>query len=295
MGLDAASLFNVNGMVAIITGGSSGIGVTWAHALDQNGAAKVFILGRRENKLKEVAAAAKNKTLIPIVCDCSKKESLQAAAAQIEKQTPFINLLVANAGVLCKSTGLIPRPEGTTVEQVAQDLWEKTTWEDADNCLATNIAGSYFTFVAFLKLLGAGNEHPDSKWKGLVQSQFITNSSAGALWRGEEPAYMYNASKSALINLTKNIATAFARYGIRANSIAPGLFLTEINENDFPRDPDPKLPGSYPASWLPATRAGDDEDIAGVLLFLASRAGAYLNGCVLLTDGGMVSVKPGSY
>lgn len=58
MGLDAASLFNVNGMVAIITGGSSGIGVTWAHALDQNGAAKVFILGRRENKLKEVAAAA---------------------------------------------------------------------------------------------------------------------------------------------------------------------------------------------------------------------------------------------
>lgn len=58
MGLDAASLFNVNGMVAIITGGSSGIGVTWAHALDQNGAAKVFILGRRESKLKEVAAAA---------------------------------------------------------------------------------------------------------------------------------------------------------------------------------------------------------------------------------------------
>jgi hypothetical protein len=58
MGLDAASLFNVNGMVAIITGGSSGIGATWAHALDQNGAAKVFILGRRENKLKEVAAAA---------------------------------------------------------------------------------------------------------------------------------------------------------------------------------------------------------------------------------------------
>lgn len=58
MGLDAASLFHVNGMVAIITGGSSGIGATWAHALDQNGAAKVFILGRRENKLKEVAAAA---------------------------------------------------------------------------------------------------------------------------------------------------------------------------------------------------------------------------------------------
>ena len=161
--------------------------------------------------------------------------------------------------MLCKVTGLVPRPEGTTVEQVAQDLWEKTTWEDADNCLATNIAGSYFTFLAFLKLLGAGNEHPDSKWKGLVQSQFITNSSAGGLWRGEEPAYMYNASKSALINLTKNIATAFAKYRIRANTIAPGLFLTEINENDFSRDPDPKLPGSYPASWLPATRAGDDE------------------------------------
>ena len=58
MGLDAASLFHVKGMVAVITGASSGIGVTWAHALDENGAAKVFILGRREEKLKEVAAAA---------------------------------------------------------------------------------------------------------------------------------------------------------------------------------------------------------------------------------------------
>ena len=133
----------------------------FAQALAANGARKVYIVGRRKEVLESAAKKISvNGNVIHLPCDITSKPALLSIAERVRQEVGYINLLIANAGILCKPTGLIPRPEGTTVAQVAQDLWEKTTWEDADSCLATNIAGSYFTFIAFLKLLGAGNEHP---------------------------------------------------------------------------------------------------------------------------------------
>jgi len=245
--LDAAQLFSVKGLVAVVTGASSGLGEVMAHALDVNGAAKVFILGRRESKLKEVASKAvcndsrfsslkliaiqKNGSLIPVVCDVSSKESLQAAVSTIEKQTPYINLLVANSGYLGEVTNMAPRPAEQTVGELQKELWNKTTYEDASKIVSTNIAGSYFTFLAFLGLLGAGNTHSDSVGKsGLLQSQFISTTSFGGLCQAEAPSYVYNASKAALNHLTKTLSSEYARHSIRANAIAPGMFVTEMTE-----------------------------------------------------------------
>lgn len=245
--LDAAQLFSVNGLVAVVTGASSGLGEVMAHALDVNGASQVFILGRREAKLKDVASKAvgneiqillaranplqKNGSLIPVTCDVSSKESLQAAVSTIKSQTPFINLLVANSGYLGEVTNMAPRPAEQNVDDLQKELWNRTSYEDASKVVSTNIAGSYFTFLAFLGLLGAGNTHPDSVGKsGLLQSQFISTTSFGGLCRAEAPSYVYNASKAALNHLTKTLSSEFARHGIRANAIAPGMFVTEMTE-----------------------------------------------------------------
>jgi NAD(P)-dependent dehydrogenase (short-subunit alcohol dehydrogenase family) len=245
--LEVAKLFSVHGLVAVVTGASSGLGEVMAHALDINGAAKVFILGRRESKLKEVASKAvcildlhyspqangveKNGSLVPVACDVSSKESLQAAVSAIQEQTPFINLLVANSGYLGEVTNMAPRATEQTIDGLQEELWNKTTYEDASKVVSTNVAGSYFTFLAFLRLLGAGNTHADSKGKsGLLQSQFISTTSFGGLCRAEAPSYVYNASKAALNHLTKTLSSEFARHGIRANAIAPGMFVTEMTQ-----------------------------------------------------------------
>lgn len=293
--LDAAQLFSVKGLVAVVTGAGSGLGAYMAHALDVNGAAKVFILGRRESKLKEVAAKAKNGTLIPITCDVSSKESLQAAVSAIEKQTPFVNLLIANSAYLGEVTSMGPRPAEQTLGELQKELWDKTSYEDASQVVSTNIAGSYFTFLAFLGLLGAGNTHPDSVGKsGLLQSQFISTTSLGGFRRAESPSYIYNASKAALSHLTKSLSPEYAKHGIRANAISPGFFVTEMTEDHAP-DEDVTAAGSLPWQVTPATRGGTEEDMAGAVLYLASRAGSFVNGCVLLVDGGAIAMSPGSY
>jgi NAD(P)-dependent dehydrogenase (short-subunit alcohol dehydrogenase family) len=126
---------------------------------------------------------------------------------------------------------MAPRPEEQTISELQKDLWNKTTYEDASKVVSTNIAGSYFTFLAFLGLLEAGNTHSDSVGNsGLLQSQFIVTTSFGGLCRTESPAYIYNASKAALNHLTKSLSSEYAKHRIRANAIAPGMFVTEMTE-----------------------------------------------------------------
>lgn len=97
--LSVQSLFNVDGLVAVFTGGGSGLGSYAARALDANGARVVYIVGRREESLKEVAKSAVNGNIKPLVGDISSKESLAAIAETVRKEQGYINLLYANAGV----------------------------------------------------------------------------------------------------------------------------------------------------------------------------------------------------
>lgn len=96
--LEASDLFSVKDMVFVVTGGGTGIGAMMARALDVNGAAKVYIIGRRMDKLKEVSSAAVNKSIVPIQGDVTSKDSLAAAASRIQEECGFVNAVIANSG-----------------------------------------------------------------------------------------------------------------------------------------------------------------------------------------------------
>ncbi|KAI1618061.1 hypothetical protein EDD36DRAFT_20742 [Exophiala viscosa] len=291
---DITHLFNVKDMVFLITGGGSGLGEIMASALDANGASKVFILGRREASLKKVAENAANKTIIAVICDVTSKDSLSAAAAFIEKESAFVNAVIANSGAVGPLTSMPPRSADATIADIQQQLWD-TSFAESEAPLSTNVLGSFYTFLAFLELLEAGNTNADSRGKkDFIQSQFITTTSMGGFSRIETAGYPYMASKAGLWHLTKSLATQFAKLGIRANSIAPGLYITEMTEL-MAGGKDLSIPGSLPVDFIPMTRTGSKEDIAGAILFLCSRAGAFVNGNVILSDGGTVAVQPASY
>lgn len=102
-------------------------------------------------------------------------------------------------------------------------------YEVDEQLMNTNVLGSYYTFVAFMRLLEAGNTHPDSRGKkDSIKSQYISVSSLASFSRKELVSYTYGASKAALTHMTKMLATGFASMDIRANTIAPGLYITEM-------------------------------------------------------------------
>jgi len=171
-----------------------------------------------------------NQTVVPIVCDITSKEELQAAVTTIEGQTRFVNAVVANSGALGPITATGPRADDETIDSIYEQFWN-TSMTQSQEVLNINVLGSFFTFVAFMKLLEAGNTHPESRGKtDFIQSQFITITSLSGLGRRENVGHAYMASKAALVHLTKSLATIFGPRGIRANSIAPGIYLTEMTE-----------------------------------------------------------------
>jgi NAD(P)-dependent dehydrogenase (short-subunit alcohol dehydrogenase family) len=172
--ISATTLFNVNGMVALITGGGSGLGLYAARALDTNGAKAVYIVGRREDTLRQAAATARNGRIKPIVGDVTDRESLQKIAAQVQAEEGFLNLVFANAGVAGPSHVGALR-EKTAEGQVAPSVEDFSAGlmdlklEDFTATFNVNITAAFYTAVAFLPLLKAGNEK-----RNLPQdSQFI--------------------------------------------------------------------------------------------------------------------------
>lgn len=170
------------------------------------------------------------KSVIPVACDIISKGELQTAVSKIAAQTPFVNAVVANAGVSGPLLTFPPRPADASVADIYKQLWNLPA-EETRNILDVNVLGSYDTFVAFMELMEAGNVHPESRGKqDFIQSQFITITSLASFSRKENVSHMYMASKAALLHLTKALATQFGPMGIRTNSIAPGLYLTEMTD-----------------------------------------------------------------
>ena len=98
--------------------------------------------------------------------------------------------------------------------------------------------------------------------------------------------------------MTKQLAVVLIPFDIRCNTIAPGLYLSEMTQGMYKSQgkyDSHNVEGTFPKDVIPATRGGDEEDMAGVVLWLCSRAGAYTNGCVVVTDGGRMGIVPGSY
>lgn len=213
--LEAANLFNVNGLVAVITGGGSGIGLMMTKALALNGAHKVYIIGRRKEILEAAAKESPHDNIVPLVGDVTSKDALQSIVSHIEKEVGYINVLIANSGIAGPQTPSFT-PE-TSLEDYQSALWNQS-FEEYTNTFAVNTSAVFFSIVAFLKLLDAGNK------KGNVEqrSQVIGTSSIGGFNRRAPGGYAYGQSKAATTLLLKHMGTNLAPYGIRANVLAPG-------------------------------------------------------------------------
>ena len=216
--MDATQLFNVKGMVAVITGGGSGLGLYAARALDANGAKVVYIVGRREETLKKAAESAKNGTIKPIVADVSDKSSLLELADRIRKEEGYVNLLFANAGVSGPRVrdSVTNLDKGASIEEMQRGLFEPTM-ESFTNVLHVNTTAVFYTAVAFLDLLDAGNK----KGNLAQDSQILVTSSVAGFSRFLASSFSYSTSKAAVNHLVKMISTTFAQqnYHIRCTSI----------------------------------------------------------------------------
>ncbi|KIW11970.1 hypothetical protein PV08_09244 [Exophiala spinifera] len=299
--IEAGKLFNVNGLVAVITGGGSGLGRMMARALAANGAAKVFIIGRREASLKETADSVPGGIIIPLVGDVMSKPSLQQCVDKVKAEVDAIDVLVANSGISGPSVKTVDsnrQPIG--IDQVIQNMWAPEH-EDVNSTYGVNVTGVHFTIAAFLPLLDAANKkrpQPPTEENFKPRPQIITTSSIGGYGRYPLGNLSYGPSKAAVRHMSKQLSTVLVSYDIRVNVIAPGLYLSEMTEDMYKSlgsFESHNVEGTFPKEMIPATRSGDEQDMAGVILWLCSRAGAYINGCTVVTDGGRLGILPSSY
>ncbi|KAL4751988.1 hypothetical protein BDW72DRAFT_192494 [Aspergillus terricola var. indicus] len=279
--LEASNLYKINNLVAVITGGGSGLGRTMALTLATNGASKVFIFGRREDPLRETVSLAPGSakdSIIPVPGDVTSQDSLQSAYDTIAAQTGHVDLLIVNSGI--DYLWNIPMAEFTKVFEV-------------------NTTGAYYTAIAFLPLLDAANKRrpaPEKNKLSAPLTQIIMTSSIAGYSRQVPLNFAYNLSKGAVNHLVKALSTSLTEYGIRVNGIAPGLFYSEmsVGANSEPGDKGVS-DGSFKPDKIPMTRAGGEEDIAGLVLWMAGASGGYLNGNITVIDGGRLSVLRSSY
>ncbi|KAK3314221.1 hypothetical protein B0H66DRAFT_577900 [Apodospora peruviana] len=300
--LSVNALFRVDGMIAVVTGGGTGIGLAMARALAVNGAKRVYLLGRRAAPLA-VAATQNPGVFDAVQCDVTDKASLQAVVDKITRDVGYVNLVIANAGAIGSPKRWDPSPS-KSIAELRKDLFTDNSMEEMTAAFQVNVTGAFFTMTAFLELLDAGNKEALKGGFGKpltegskvpsVQSQVIITSSISAFSRHAASVPAYCGSKAAIMQLAKQAATQLGGHGIRVNALAPGIFPSDLASGIMAsRKPEEETPDN--TMFIPAKRFGTDEEMAGTLLYLASRAGAYCNGSAHVVDGGRLAVMPSTY
>ena len=323
--LQASELFSVQGRVAVITGGgsgkgyfspdidyepknvhadkTSGLGRIMAHALAVNGASKVFVLGRREDALQETAIQGPAGTIIPVQCDVTAKESLEAAYQAVASQTTHVDVLFANSGIMGP---LMPSPkpqeDGSlpSISEVRDTLYN-IPMSEFSKVMNVNVTGAYYTVLAFLPLLDASNKRRPAPQAGVLSSptaQVVITGSIAGFNRQPPFSYAYNISKAAVHHLTKMLSTTLTSYDIRVNGIAPGLYYSDMADQIFSArgiQGNGISDGSFPRDMIPLTRGGSEQDLAGLIVWMTSASGGYLNGNIMVSDGGRLATVPATY
>jgi sorbose reductase len=251
--VNVASLFELHGKKALVTGASSGIGKQVALAYAQAGAA-VAIAARHAAPLQELAAeiAADGGTAVPIVCDVTEPDLVSTMLNRVDDELGGIDIAVCNAGIITLNS-LLDMP-----------------LDDFQRIQNTNVNGVFLTAQAAAKSMVAGNRG------GTI---ITTASMSGHIINTPQQVGHYCASKAAVIHLTKAMAMEFAPHNIRVNSVSPGYILTELVEPL----------SEYHAMWepkIPLGRLGRPEELVGIYLYLASDASSYMTGSDLVIDGG---------
>jgi NAD(P)-dependent dehydrogenase (short-subunit alcohol dehydrogenase family) len=250
-------LFDVAGKTALVTGGSRGIGLMIARGFVQAGA-DVLISSRKSADVQATAAElAKIGSCEAIVADVSTPDGAKALAAETRERRPSLDILVNNAGAVW----------GAPLEEFPASGWDKV--------LHTNVEGVFHLTVALLDSLRAAASEEDP-------ARVINIGSIDGLRTPSVENYSYSASKAAVHMLTRHLAKRLAGERITVNAIAPGPFESKM----MSVLEDPEVRAAIEAE-IPLGRIGRPDDVAGLALFLASRAGSYLTGAVIPLDGGI--------
>jgi len=274
-------VFNVKDKVALITGGGSGIGLMATQALAVNGA-KVYIVGRTEEKLENVVKTHGQNisgSIIPLVADITSKEEIARLVKEIESREKRLDILINNAGI----SGATQTTEAKTAEEMKKNLFddESSTFDDWCDTYRTNVPQQFFLTTAFLPLLQKASEHQYA-YSGTV----INISSISGFVKSSQHHFGYNASKAASVHLTKLLASEIAGNGlkIRVNSIAPGVFPSEMTAGESDEAQKSQIPKEKYEAKTSARRPGNDRDMAGAILFAVCNQ--YLQGQTVVVDGG---------
>ena len=250
-------------------------------ALAVNGA-KVYIVGRTEEKLEGVVESHGKDIagqIIPITGDVTSKRDIKKLVEEIESREKCLCVLINNAGVSSTSQTV----EAKTAEEMSKNLFddENATMEDWTDTYRTNVAQAFFMTTAFLPLLQKASDI-----KHGYSATVINISSMSGLVKSAQHHFSYNASKAATIHLTKLLAAEVANNGlkIRINSIAPGVFPSEMTASESDDKQKSAIPKEKYEDKVPASRPGRDQDMAGAILFAATNQ--YLNGQIVVVDGG---------
>ena len=246
------NIFDLSGKRALISGDGTGIGKLGAEILAAHGA-KVVLAARRIDKLEATVEELQRNggKASAITMDVTNSESIAEGLEQASADGP-ITILINSAGV------------------GSEPLLLNLTEEEWDRVQATNLKGAWMLSKAVVQQM------IDAEQSGNIIN--IASMLGIAAQKGTGP---YMASKAALIHLTRSMAVEWARYGIRANAIAPGYFMTDIAEGFLESEP-----GQAMTKRIPARRFGNLPDLAGPILLLASDAGAYMTGSTTVVDGG---------
>lgn len=247
-------LFSLKGRVALVTGGSRGIGRMIAQGFLEQGA-KVYISARKAEPCEETAKElSKYGPCIALPVDASGFEGSKAMAKAYLAHEQKVDILVNNAGAAW----------GEEFDAFPQSGWDKV--------MELNLKTPFFLTQALHGALkaAASPEHP---------SKVINIASIDGITVNLLETYSYQASKAGLIHLTKRMALKLIEDNIVVSAIAPGAFASDMNR--FARDHEDKA-----AQQTPSGRIGRDQDMAGAAVYLASRAGDYVVGTTLIVDGG---------
>ena len=255
--MSVKQLLDLKGKVALVTGGSRGLGLQIAEALAEMGA-KIAISARKKDELDQAVSRLGGEASA-FVCDIGKREAIAPLADAVLKKFGRVDILVNNAGATW----------GAPAETHPLEAWDKL--------VSVNLSGAF----VLTQIVAAKSMIP-ARWGRIINVASI----AGLIGRDPRfaPTAAYTATKHGLVGLTRQLAAEWGVHGITVNAICPGFFPSKMTQATL------ETTGAQIREWTPNRRLGNDEDLKGLAVLLASEAGRHITGQAIAVDGGATIV-----